>query len=121
MYGGCPVTVAVLKCHMDQDLFAWAGAQLAYWYNKGLLVVESNSLRKEQLSSEGDHFLTVLDEIVDYYPNIYARTDPAKIRQGAPIMYGFHTNSATKPMVINALNAAMRDDQIIITDKKDSR
>ena len=118
MDGGCPVTVAVLKCHMDQDLFAWAGAQLAYWYNKALLVVESNSLRKEQLSSEGDHFLTVLDEIVDYYPNIYARTDPAKIRQGAPIMYGFHTNSATKPMVINALNAAMRDDQIIITDKR---
>lgn len=117
MYGGGPEVVATWRGHLDQDLVAWKAAQIAHWYNKGLLIIESNSLDKDA-ETEGTHFLTILDEIVLYYPNIYARTDPEKVRQGLPIKYGFQTTVSTKPMAIDILNAAIRDDAYI---EKDSR
>jgi len=115
MYGEGPETVATWRGHLDQDLIAWKAAQIAKYYNNALLVVESNSLDRDA-ESEGDHFLTILDEIVLFYPNIYARTDPEKVRQGLPIRYGFQTNLATKPMIIDILNAALRDDAYIERD-----
>ncbi len=111
-----PEVVARWRGHLDQDLIAWKSAQIAKWYDNALLAVESNSLEKSR--TEGDHFLTILDEIKDDYDNLYSRTSPEKIKEGAPIMYGFHTNSATKPMVINALNAALREDAIIERDDR---
>jgi hypothetical protein len=105
--GGVPEVVATWRGHLDQDLVVWKAAQIARFYHNALLVVESNSLHKEK--SEGDFFLTVLDEIADYYDNIFHRTDPTKIKQGLPPMYGFHTNKSTKTMVLVALNAALRE------------
>jgi len=105
--GGQPVTVATWRGHMDQDMFAWKAAQLAKFYNNGLLALETNSLDTTQ--SEGDHFLTVLNEIVNFYPNLYYRTDPEKVRQGLPVQWGFHTNIKTKAMIIDTLNGAARD------------
>lgn len=116
MDGGIPEVVAVWRGHMDQDLVAWKGAQIAKWYNNALHAVETNSLKTEK--SEGDHFLTVLDEIVPYYDYLYARIDPAKINQGVPIKYGFHTNMSTKPMIIDTLNAAIRDTLYIERDTR---
>ena len=108
MDGGVPEVVAVWHGHIDQDLLAWKAAQISYLYNNALLAVESNSLEKKR--TEGDHFLTILHEIADYYDNIYAREDHEKIQGEVPRKYGFHTNAATKPMIINALNGALRDD-----------
>ncbi len=105
--GGVPEVVAVWKGHLDQDLAVWKAVQIAKMYHNALLVVESNSLKKEQ--SEGDHFLTILDEIVGSYDNIYHRTDPTQIKQGLPPKYGFHTNKASKTLALNALTAALRD------------
>ena len=110
MDGGVPETVATWKGHTDQDLLAWKGAQIAKFYNNALFIPESNSYDKNSMLAEGDHFLTILDEVVKFYPNIYARTDPEKIRQGIPIRYGFHTNAASKPMIIDFLNGALRDE-----------
>jgi hypothetical protein len=110
MDGGVPEAVATWKGHCDQDLGAWKGVQLARMYNNALFIPESNSYDKTSLEAEGDHFLTILDEIVKYYPNIFARTDPEKIRQGAPLKYGFHTNPVSKPMIIDFMNAALRDE-----------
>lgn len=114
MDGGVPEVVASFRTHMDQDLVAWKFAQICYFYNKALLAVETNSLKKE--SSEGDHFYTILDEIVEFYENLYTRTDPQKIREGMPIQWGFHTNQATKPMLIDGLNAALREGTYIERD-----
>jgi hypothetical protein len=105
--GGQPVVVATWRGHLDQDMFGWRAAQLARFYNNGLLAIETNSLDTEL--SEGNHFLTVLNEIVNFYPNLYYRTDPEKVRQGMPVQYGFHTNIKTKAMIIDALNGAARD------------
>ena len=110
MYGDKPVVCAVWHGHRDQDVFAWKAAQLATWYNNGLLAIEVNSMRSKSDNTEGDHSFTVLDEIADVYPNLYARTSPDSVKQGAPTKYGFHTNKSTKPMIIDTLNGALRDD-----------
>lgn len=115
MRGGVPEAIATYCNHIDHDLLAWKGAQIAYWYNKGLFVPESNSLDKE--GTEGDHGLTILNEIAKHYPNLYCRTSPEKIRNGAPAMWGFHTNAKTKPMVIATLNSAWRDDEYVEYDE----
>jgi hypothetical protein len=107
MYGGKPRVVAVWHGHIDQDLFAWKAAQLATIYQNGLLAIEVNSLSTK--GAEGDHHLTVLDEIAPYYENLYTRTSPERVREGVPAIYGFHTNKSTKPMIINELNASLRD------------
>lgn len=116
MEGGTPEAVATWRSHLDQDLFAWVCAMIAKWYNNALLVIESNSLRKELVDTEGSQFLTVLNEISGYYDNLYTRTDPAKIREGLPAQWGFHMNIQTKPMVVNALNAAYRDETFVERD-----
>jgi hypothetical protein len=112
--GGTPEVVAVWHGHLDQDLVAWKFAQIAKWYNNALLAVESNSLRKE--NKDGDHFLTVLDEISEYYDNLYTRTDPEKVKENIPVVWGFHTNLKTKPMIINKLNEALRDQLYVERD-----
>jgi hypothetical protein len=117
--GGKPEVVAVWRGHLDQDLVAWKAAQIAKFYNNALLIVESNSLdRDEQEGTGGEHFLTVLDEIVKFYKNLYARTNPETIRLGLPIKYGFHTDRSTKPMVIDELNGALREEAYIERDMR---
>ena len=78
--GGSPELVATWRGHLDQDLIAWKAAQIAMFYGNALLIVESNSLDKD--STDGDHFLTILDEIAPFYDNIYARNDPEKNQTG---------------------------------------
>ena len=117
MDAGKPEIVSEWRGHLEQDLVAWKAAQIATWYNNSLLVVESNSLRKEE-NTEGDHYLTVLDEISNYYENLYTRTTPEKIKEGLPIMWGFHTNSQTKPLACSVLNASLRDGIYIERNKK---
>ncbi len=112
--GGVPEAILTYTSHIDHDLLAWKGAQIAYAYAKGLYVPESNSLDKD--STEGDHGLTILKEIAAYYDNLYCRTSPEKIRQGAPLMYGYHTNVKTKPALIATINAAWRDENYIEYD-----
>ena len=109
MDGGVPEAIGTYRLHMDQDLLAWMTVRLGEYFNHALVVVESNSLRKEK-NTEGEGFLTILDEIKDVYDNIYVRkTDQDKIVEGAPVKYGFITNHSTKSLIINTMKAAMRD------------
>ena len=118
MDGGVPEAIGTWKLHIDQDILAWIAAKVAEYFNHALLVVESNSLKTEK-DTEGDGFLTILDEIKDIYDNIYFRkTEQDKIIDGRPVKYGFHTNTATKPLIINSLKAAMRDDGYIERDMR---
>lgn len=118
MDGGVPEAIATWRGHIDPDLLAWKGVQLASLYNNALFIPESNSYDRASFQAEGDHFLTILDEVVKYYPNIYARTDPEKIRQGIPIKYGFHTNVSTKVMIIDFLNGVLREDLYYERDER---
>lgn len=113
MHGGAPEVVATWRGHIDQDLLAWKAAQIATWYDNALMAVEVNSLNTK---TDGDHSYTILDEIADDYPNLYTRTRPDQVKEGVPAVYGFHTNNATKGMIIDTLNAALREKAYIERD-----
>ena len=97
MYGGVPEVVAQWRGHIDHDLLAWKAAQIALYYNKALLVIESNTLETEH--SDDDSTEYILETISRYYPNLYARQPSSMIHSGGA-RWGFHMNRATKLMLI---------------------
>ncbi len=117
-----PSVVAQWYGHCDIDRLAWRAAQIAAFYNDSLLVIESNTLEthdKERQIEGGDQSQYILNQISDIYPNLYARKQSEdEIREGAPRKYGFHTNVATKPMVISTLVKVIRERLYIERDKR---
>ena len=110
--GGKPEVVAQWYGHIDMDLLAWKSAQIAEWYDHALLVIESNTLETKDRDRfvDGDQSEFILNQIRREYDNLYARKQSeAEIRQEAPKKYGFHTNVATKPMVISTLVECVRE------------
>ncbi len=110
--GGRAEVVAQWRGHCDMDQLAWLSARIAKWYDDALLVIESNTIetRERGRMLEGDQGRYLLGEIRDAYRNLYERTPSEEdIRQGAPARYGFHTNSATKPVIISGLVRAVRE------------
>nr|DAW13475.1 MAG TPA: Terminase large subunit [Caudoviricetes sp.] len=110
--GGRPEVVAQWYGHIDMDILAWKAAQIAAFYDKSLLVIESNTLethdKERQVDGDLSHF--ILNQIKDVYPNLYARKQTEdEIREGLPRKYGFHTNVATKPMIISTLIKVVRE------------
>lgn len=104
MFGGKPKVVARWRGHIRYDLLAWKAAQLAHLYGDAELVIEKNTAdtRKGRIEEEGEHSGSVIDEIADYYPNMYIRaTDVDKVTQKVTNIYGFHTNEITKELVID--------------------
>lgn len=114
--GGVEECVGTWRGHLDQDLVVWRAVQIAMYFCNALLAVESNSLNSK--GEEGDHSLTILDEIKDYYTNLYYRTDPQKINEGIPPKYGFHTNSATKTDLVTKMNRRLREQEYIERDRR---
>ena len=105
--GGVPEIAACWHGHIEHDLLAWKAVEIARAYNNALLVIEANTLETE--GTEGNNFEYILNEIAAKYSNLYCRTSQIEIKQGRPRRWGFHTNSSTKPMVINFLIKALRD------------
>ena len=108
-----PAVVAQWYGHCDIDRLAWKAAQIAAFYNNSLLVIESNTLEthdRERQVEGGDQSLYILNQISSIYSNLYARRQSEdEIRQGLPRKYGFHTNIATKPMIISTLIKCIRE------------
>ena len=110
--GGKPTVVAQWYGHIDIDLLAWKAAQIAAFYDNSLLVIESNTLEThdKERDVDGDQSQFILNQIKDTYPNLYARKQSEEaIREGLPTNYGFHTNIATKPMIISTLVKVIRE------------
>lgn len=119
--GGKPVVVAQWYGHCDIDLLAWKAAQVAAFYDNSLLVIESNTLETHdrERDVDGDQSQFILNQIKSVYPNLYARKQSEEeILQGLPTKYGFHTNIATKPMVISSLVKAIRENAYIERDRR---
>ena len=108
-----PIVVAQWYGHIDIDLLAWKAAQIAAFYDNSLLVIESNTIEthdKERHIEGGDQSQYILNQLSTIYPNLYARRQSEdEIRQGIPRKYGFHTNIATKPMIISTLIKVVRE------------
>lgn len=119
--GDAPVVVAQWYGHIDIDQLAWKAAQIAAYYDNSLLVIESNTLethdRERQI--EGDQSLFILNQIKEVYPNLYARRQSQdEILEGLPRKYGFHTNVATKPMIISSLVKVIREQLYVERDER---
>lgn len=113
MFGEKPKVVARWRGHIRHDLLAWKAAQLAHYYNDALLVIEKNTAdtKKARLEEEGDHSGTIIDEIADYYDNLYiGRTEVDKVKQTVTNVYGFHTNVQTKEQVIDNYISYIEDE-----------
>lgn len=104
--------------HTDQDILAWKAAQIATLYDNALLVVESNSLKKRK-EEEGDHFLTILNQLKDHYRNLYIRNNEEKVGNDWVPKYGYHTDTKSKGLAINAFNSAARERFLLETNEDD--
>ena len=122
MEGGKPYVVAQWYGHIDMDLLAWKAAQIAKYYDNALLVIESNTLEtkdKERILEGGDQSEFILNQIKDVYDNLYARKQSeSDIKNKVPVKYGFHTNVATKPMVISVLVQVIREQLYVERDER---
>lgn len=119
--GGRPAVVAQWYGHCDIDLLAWKAAQIAAFYDNSLLVIESNTLEThdKERDVDGDQSQFILNQIKGVYPNLYARKQSEEdILQGLPNKYGFHTNVATKPMVISTLVKVIRENLYVERDAR---
>lgn len=98
--------------HCDLDQLAWRAARIARFYGEALLVIESNSIESREAAREVDgcELPFILHQIRDAYPNIYARRSGIEnLRVTQDLKLGFHTNAATKPMVVATLIRAVRE------------
>ncbi len=101
--GGKVEVVAQWRGHADHDLVAGKAVEIARWYRDALLVIESNTFETDNIG--GDPALSVLSQISDSYRNLYYR----QTADGSGARAGFHTNRATKTLIINKLIASVRD------------
>lgn len=122
MEGDKPTVVAQWYGHIDIDLLAWKAAQIAAYYDNSLLVIESNTIEthdKERHIEGGDQSQFILNQLKEVYPNLYARKQSEEeINEGWPVKYGFHTNVATKPMIISTLVKAIRESLYVERDER---
>lgn len=104
--GETPEVVAQWRGHDYHDRLAWTAARIARFYSDALLVFESNSL--EHSTDADDPSLYILSQVQRHYRRLYMRRDP-----GGGMHAGFHTNRATKSLIINHLIALVRDNGYI--------
>ncbi len=99
-----PEVVAQWRGHIDHDILAQKAIDIARYYNRALLVIESNTLETENYGSNA----FVLEEMARRYSNMYVRRSFDSTTGGSSKKLGFHTNRSTKPMLIGNLIAAVR-------------
>ncbi len=104
---GRHAVVAQWRGHVDHDILVDIARVIAERYNQALLVIESNTLETEA-AANGAVNSYILEQLAARYPNLYRRRySEACGQQGGRI--GFHTNRATKAMLICGLIKAVRD------------
>ena len=107
--------VAQWRGHIDHDLLAWKAAQIATFYNKALLVIESNTL---ETSCDDTRSNYILDTIASHYRNLYARQAIGdEISETPPTRWGFHMNRSTKSALVNTMINALRNNYYIEHDE----
>lgn len=113
--GEKPEIAAQWRGHIDHDLLAAKAAAIGRMYHNALLVIESNTLETNDREREvdGQQAPFLLRELEDRYPNLYMRLTAT----GTP-RPGFHTNVATKPMVVGTLVKAVREGLYVERDIK---
>ena len=98
-----------VACYCERippDLIAIIAVRMARLYNGGLLVVEANN-----------HGIATLNVLRNSgYRSIYRRRQVNRLYNRVTEEYGFKTTRSTKPLVINALDEALRNTEVIIRE-----
>lgn len=102
------VLVAHWHGHIEPDIFGELLAELGWWYNTALLGVENNN-----------HGLTTLKAAQKHgYKNLYKQRRLNAVRADASDVLGWRTTGTSKPLMIDELNANIRDGGLVIMDEK---
>lgn len=100
--------VAVWRGHIHPDYFADVLYALGIRYNEARIGVENNN----------HGILTAVRLGRDLaYPNIYTEVTEGQLNDRDSIKIGFQTNARTKPLIIDRLRAALRENEIQINDR----
>ncbi len=105
--------VAEWHGHTDPDLFGIELFKLGRFYNDAFVGVEANG-----------HGLTTLVTLKRYlgYPNVYYRQTVDRETKGSPSRYsrklGWLTNARTKPLMIDELAGALRDEGVTLSSSE---
>lgn len=106
--------VAQWRGHIDHDLLADMAMRIGRHYNKGLLIIESNTLESE---TNGNDNMFVLERMRRSYSNLYCRPTAFDSQGGErESRVGFHTNRSTKAILIDGLIEAVRTGAYIERD-----
>jgi len=98
--------VAAWHGHIDPDVFGEVLCELGWWYNGCLIGVENNG-----------HGLTTLKSMQRYgYKNIYRQRRLAQRVQAETEILGWRTTAASKPLMVDELAGALRDEEILLLD-----
>lgn len=100
--------VATWRGQVHPDHFAQVLFALGEYYNEAFICVENNS--------HGILTCTRLGKDMAY-PNFYQEVQHDKITDRETVKLGFTTTAKTKPLVIDQLRAAMREDELELNDK----
>ncbi len=111
---GRHAVVAQWRGHVDHDILVDIARVIASRYNEALLVIESNTLETEANAGAGANGF-VLQRLAECYSNLYRRRrgDDGGAGHGGGWRIGFHTNRATKVMLVNGLIKAIREAEYV--------
>jgi len=99
--------VAVWHGHIEADLFGEEIDRLGRWYCNALVGVESNN-----------HGLTTITTLRRLgYPMMYRKRTLNSARTKQTMEYGWRTTITSKPLMIDELGMALRNDELKLRDK----
>ena len=107
LLGGGPEIVCEWRGHIDIDQLAWTSAQIARWYENGLLAVEVNALYNKNNNTEGVHYLQVFEEITEYYSNVFTRKSSDDVKE-RHTKFGYFMTASSKQQLIDSFRKSLR-------------
>ena len=99
--------VAVWHGHIPPDELAYEVHNLGIWYGNALCCVESNN-----------HGLTTITQLRQLgYPNMFRRRSLNSQTNRMSQEFGWKTTRTSKPLMIDDLSMALRNDELLIKDQ----
>jgi hypothetical protein len=90
---------------------AWKAGQIGKFFRVheeySKLAIEVNSLYSRGNTTDGIHYLTVINQLAGKYPNLYIRDNEENIKTQVS-KYGFHMTARSKDMLVSSLKTAWR-------------
>jgi len=98
---------AIYHAHIAPDLLAEEVFMLGLYYNDALCCVESNN-----------HGLTTITELRHLnYPRLFRRRSLNQVSNRVSQEFGWKTTRTSKPLMIDELGSALRNDELVLYDK----